>query len=84
MTVVALVLLILAAAGFLARMLLGPTLPDRIVALDGFLIALVGAIIVDAVRTESGLPVDVVLVVSLVGFVGTAAAARFVERRGDR
>ena len=82
-TVVALVILCLGGGCFLARVLLGPTLSDRIVALDGFLISMVGAIVIDAVRAESGLGLDVVIVVALVGFVGTAAAARFVERRGD-
>jgi multicomponent K+:H+ antiporter subunit F len=62
---------------------MGPTLTDRIVALDGLLIVMVAAIITAAVRDGSGLGIDVVLVVALVGFVSTAAAARFVARRGD-
>jgi multisubunit Na+/H+ antiporter MnhF subunit len=79
----ALVLLCLAGLAYLVRIVMGPTLTDRIVALDGLLIVMVAAIITAAVRDGSGLGIDVVLVVALVGFVSTAAAARFVARRGD-
>lgn len=79
----ALVILCLAGLTYLVRIVIGPTLTDRIVALDGLLIVMVAAIITAAVRDASGLGIDVVLVVALVGFVSTAAAARFVARRGD-
>lgn len=82
MIVAALVLVALAGACFFARLVIGPTLADRVVALDGLVITLVGAIALDAARTESDLFVDAVVVIALVGFVGTAAAARFIEERG--
>ena len=41
------------------------------------------AIIVAAARLGSGITVETVLVAVLVGFVGTVALARFIERRGD-
>jgi multicomponent Na+:H+ antiporter subunit F len=80
--VAALVLIALAGACFFARLVIGPTLADRVVALDGLVITLVGAIALNAARTESDLFVDAVVVIALVGFVGTAAAARFIEERG--
>jgi multicomponent Na+:H+ antiporter subunit F len=80
--VAALVLLALAGACFFARLVIGPTLADRVVALDGLVITLVAAIALNAARTESDLFVDAVVVIALVGFVGTAAAARFIEERG--
>jgi multicomponent Na+:H+ antiporter subunit F len=82
MFVVALVLLALAGAGFFTRLLLGPTLADRVVALDGLIVTSVAAIVVNAARVDSALFLDVAVVVALVGFVGTAAAARFIEQRG--
>jgi len=78
----ALVVLVIAACGFTLRVVLGPSLPDRIVALDGLLTCTVLAIIAGAIRTGSTGAIDTVLVVTLVGFVGTSVAARFVERRG--
>lgn len=79
----ALVILCVAGLVYLVRIVIGPTLTDRIVAVDGLLVVMVAAIITAAVRAGSGLGIDVVLVVALVGFVGTAAGARFVSRRGD-
>jgi multicomponent Na+:H+ antiporter subunit F len=80
--VAALVMLAVAGACFVARLVLGPTLADRVVALDGLVITLISAIALDAALTGSPLFVDVVVVIALVGFVGTAAAARFIEERG--
>ena len=82
MTAAALVQLALAAGACLIRLVLGPSLADRIVALDGLLIVTVTGIITAAARDRSGVLADVVLVVALVGFVGTAVVARFIERRG--
>jgi multicomponent Na+:H+ antiporter subunit F len=82
MIVAALVMLAIAGACFFARLVLGPTLADRVVALDGLVITLISAIALDAARTGSPLFVDAVVVIALVGFVGTAAAARFIEERG--
>jgi multisubunit Na+/H+ antiporter MnhF subunit len=82
MIVAALVMLAVAGACFVARLVLGPTLADRVVALDGLVITLVSAIALDAALTGSPLFVDAVVVIALVGFVGTAAAARFIEERG--
>jgi multicomponent Na+:H+ antiporter subunit F len=82
MIVAALVMLAVAGACFVARLVLGPTLADRVVALDGLVITLISAIALDAALTGSPLFVDAVVVIALVGFVGTAAAARFIEERG--
>lgn len=82
MTVVALTLLVVAGAFFLYRLVSGPSVPDRVVALDGLLSVVVIGIIVAAARADSGISLSTVLVVALVGFVGTTALGRFVERRG--
>lgn len=82
MITVALIMLIVGAGAFLYRVLVGPTIPDRVVALDGLLSVVVIGIIVAAAETDSGITLSTVLVVALVAFVGTIALARFIERRG--
>ncbi len=74
----------LALAGVLcgARLVRGPSLPDRIVALDALLVIVVTAVAADAARTGRGVFLDVVVVTALLGFVGTSVVARFIERRG--
>lgn len=82
MIAAAFVLLSLAGFAFLFRLIKGPSVPDRIVALDGLLMVVTCGILVDIAEGDSIISVDAVLVVSLVAFVGTGALARFVERRG--
>ena len=64
------------------RLLTGPTVADRVVASDLFLTALVMAAGVLTVRSGEGAYLEVMLVVAVVGFLGTAMVARFIERRG--
>ncbi|MFT4865392.1 MAG: multicomponent Na+:H+ antiporter subunit F [Ilumatobacter sp.] len=82
MILVAIVFLAVAAGCFLYRLLRGPSIPDRVVALDGVLSVVVSGIIVGAAKANSDITLATVLVVSLVGFVGTVALGRFIERRG--
>jgi multicomponent Na+:H+ antiporter subunit F len=79
----AIVLLAIGAAGFLFRLVRGPSLADRVVGLDGLQSIVVIAIIVAAARSDSGITIETVLVAVLVGFVGTTALSRFIERRGN-
>jgi multicomponent Na+:H+ antiporter subunit F len=58
------------------------SLADRIVALDLFLVMIVSGIAVGAARTGIGTYLDVLVVASLLGFIGTITVARFIERRG--
>lgn len=78
------VLALLAVAGGLCvfRLLQGPSLADRIVALDTALVVLVCGIAVFSARRGSGIFLDALVVVALLGFTGTSLVARFIERRG--
>ena len=83
MSSVAFVMLFIGAGCFMYRLVRGPSLPDRVVGLDGLLSTIVITIVVAASRQSSGITIETVLVAVLVGFVGTVALARFIERRGD-
>lgn len=74
----------LVAAGLLCglHVLQRRSLPNRLVALDLLLVIIVLGIAVFAFQRKSALFLDVLVVVSLLGFVGTVTVARFVERRG--
>ena len=74
--------LAVAALLLLARLLIGPSVPDRIVALDTLLQVVVAGIAVGAAATGSSYFLAVLVAVALLGFVGTVVVARFVERRG--
>lgn len=79
----ALVLLALAGALAVVRLLRGPSVPDRIIALDNLLLVVTAGVAVGAVAAGGGSFLDVLVAVALLGFVGTVTVARFVERRGE-
>ena len=74
---------LLCAASLLAfvRLVKGPTIADRVVALDLLAIISVGVIIVYDVATSLPVFLDAAIVLALVGFAGTIAFARYIERR---
>jgi multicomponent Na+:H+ antiporter subunit F len=73
-------LLVLAVAFFLAvwRVVKGPTLPDRVVALDMLVGIVIGFIALIAIRTGFTLYIDIAISLGLVGFLATVAFARFI------
>jgi multicomponent Na+:H+ antiporter subunit F len=75
--------LILSAAFLLTvyRVIIGPTLPDRVIALDMLVGIATGFIAVIAIRTGFDLYVDIALSLCLVGFLATVAFARFILSR---
>lgn len=58
------------------------TVAERIVALDLVLLIVVMGIGVFSIGRDTGVFLDVLVVVSLLGFVSTITVARFIERRG--
>jgi multicomponent Na+:H+ antiporter subunit F len=64
------------------RLLKGPTLPDRVVALDLISILLVALLTLFAVSSQVETYLDAALVLALVAFLGTVALARFILRTG--
>jgi multicomponent Na+:H+ antiporter subunit F len=74
--------LAVAALLVLVRLARGPSVPDRIVALDTLLYIVVSGIAVGAATVRDGSFLGVLVAVALLGFVGTVTVARFVERRG--
>lgn len=62
------------------RLLVGPDLADRVVALDVTLISFMGALTVDAARHEESTNLIMLVVIAIIGFTATVAASRFLER----
>ena len=71
---------LLLAIAFL-RLTLGPTLADRVVALDMMTTLIIAVCGVVAVQTAVTAFLDVAIVLALVGFLATVALARYAERR---
>jgi multicomponent Na+:H+ antiporter subunit F len=75
----------LAAAAVLTfiRLLKGPTLPDRVIAIDLIGVLMVCLLVVTAAVTAQQPLLDVGMVVALISFVGTVAYSRYIERSGS-
>ncbi|MEF8855885.1 MAG: monovalent cation/H+ antiporter complex subunit F [Haloplanus sp.] len=64
------------------RAVRGPTVPDRVVALDAIATNVVAIAVLFAIKTDRGLFVTVSLVLAIIAFLSTVAAAKFVTE-GD-
>jgi multicomponent Na+:H+ antiporter subunit F len=81
---VSFVLIMLGVAFGFVRLIKGPSLPDRIVALDMMTVQIVSFCGLYAIQSGDTAFVDVAIVLALVGFLATVALARFVDRRRAR
>lgn len=66
----------------LYRLLRGPTVSDRVVALDTMVINAIGLIILIGIRYATADYFEAALLLAMVGFIGTIAYCKFVLR-GD-
>ena len=78
----ALAMLAVAAILTFIRLVKGPTLPDRVIAIDLIGVLLVCLLVVMAGITAQQAFLDVAMVMALISFVGTVAYARYIEREG--
>lgn len=66
----------------LYRLVRGPSLPDRILALDTMYINSITLIMLFGIRTGSNLYFEAALLIALIGFISTVAVTKFLLR-GD-
>lgn len=79
---IALALLTISFILIVIRTVKGPTLPDRVVALDMLVAVGIGLLATFGVLTNYYLYIDVAITLGLVGFLATVAFARFILNRG--
>jgi multisubunit Na+/H+ antiporter MnhF subunit len=74
--------LVAATFAFGYRLAIGPSLADRVIGVNGMLLVGMVGIAAHATFTGTGAFLPTLVVIALVGFVGTAIIARFIEGRG--
>ncbi|MEQ3725710.1 K+/H+ antiporter subunit F [Alcanivorax sp.] len=79
---IALALITLAWVLNLYRLIIGPSLPDRVLALDTMYINSIALIVVYGIQVDSKLYFEAAMLIALIGFVSTVAVAKYVTR-GD-
>ena len=81
MTDATFVILTIAGALFTYRLCVGPSLADRIVALNGLVLIGMGAIATHAAHTGVGSFLPTLVAIALVGPISNGMIARFIEAR---
>ena len=77
-------LIVIAVLLGFVRLVKGPSMPDRVVALDLMTVIIVAFCGLASIRYDEPAFLDVALVLALVGFLATVALARFAERNTAR
>jgi multicomponent Na+:H+ antiporter subunit F len=80
-TLIGLAILGLALILVVVRIIIGPTLPDRVLALDALTTVGLGFVCVIAARTGLMLYLDIAIALALLGFLATIAFARYILAR---
>jgi len=62
------------------RIIIGPSLPDRIVALDMIGVTLVSSIAIISVMLTTTAFLEVILILAILAFISTIAFSKYIER----
>lgn len=63
------------------RLLKGPSINDRIAAMDVIAIVVMGFIVVYSVLIEKDIYLDLAIIISLISFIGTVAVSTYLKHR---
>jgi multicomponent Na+:H+ antiporter subunit F len=79
---IVMLLLIIAFGAACVRVVIGPTLPDRVVALDMAATIVVAMILTHCVQSNSSYYIPAAISIALLSFVGTVALALYIRKGG--
>ena len=77
---VCLMLVFLSMVGIMYRVFRGPSVPDRLIALDGIGVMMISAIALISILFETKFFIDVILLIAIMSFIGTVSFSKFIER----
>lgn len=65
------------------RLIKGPRVVDRVIALDLIITIGIGIITVFTIRSHEKVLLDVAIILALIAFLGTVAFSHYIERQND-
>ncbi|MDQ0207813.1 Na(+)/H(+) antiporter subunit F1 [Alkalicoccobacillus murimartini] len=77
---IALIFLSISIVIGLYRVVKGPSMPDRVIALDTIGINLISAVAVISITLDTGAFLEVILLLGILSFITTVAFSKFLER----
>ena len=78
--IIALVIVVLSMLAMLVRVILGPSLADRVVALDALCLQLMAVIALFSILMNIKYMIVVILLVGILAFLGTAVFSKFMDK----
>lgn len=78
--IIAIIIVALSMIGILVRVIIGPTLADRVIALDALGITLMAMIALFSVVMDTRYLFVILLLIGILAFLGTAAFAKFMDK----
>lgn len=78
-----LIVIFLLSIGGIVRILIGPTVWDRLLGMSLISSKIIVAIVVVSVITDRSFLMDIAIIYSLLGFLSSVLIARFIERKGE-
>lgn len=76
----ALICISLSMLGLIYRVIKGPSIPDRVIALDALGINLIGIIALVSILLDTYAFLEVILLLGILAFIGTVAMAKYLEK----
>mgnify|MGYP006420998455 CR=1 FL=1 len=76
---ISLILLALSVVMVFIRLLIGPSLPDRVLSIDIMSVLVICIIAVFTIISKHTIYLDIVIALALITFLGTVAFAQFIE-----
>ena len=80
MLTISLVLFSMTIAIAVIRIILGPSMPDRVIGLDMIGVNLIAMIAVISIMLNTKAFLEVILILGILSFIGTIAFSKFIER----
>lgn len=77
---VCVIIVVLCMIGLLYRVWKGPSIPDRLIALDAIGVMLISAIALISILVDTPFFIDVILLIAIMSFIGTVSFSKFIER----
>lgn len=77
---IGLIIVVLSMLALLYRVWKGPSVPDRLIALDAVGVMLISATALISILFDTPFFIDVILLIAIMSFIGTVSFSKFIER----
>ncbi|MBO8176301.1 Na(+)/H(+) antiporter subunit F1 [Aeribacillus pallidus] len=77
---ISLIIISISMVGLIYRVIKGPSVPDRVIALDAMGINLIAIVAIVSILLDTNAFLEVILLIGILAFIGTVAFAKFLEK----